>query len=899
MNVAGAGRRARHLVKQAGRVAAANLPEPLRSAYVRSRHLRIVEAAYPTLVDESFLRDIPDQGGRWITPEGMPPVPPGLGMEPLSRDEQGAVAEWLAAGPYDDDATLEARTDGHDDELGRAIAALRSRLKLAQPPAAPYHARGSHILFDARSLQSPAFGTRGIGRFAAAALAGVRTAVGDQRIELLIDPGLEPLPVELAGSCRLVARVRVDDVARFGVLIQPSPMTHAADPLMPLLDSDAHKIAIVFDFIPLHRPSLYLRHVGTRAEYGAALDALRRYDELACISHLALEESLRLLGPREAYVAWPAEIDAAHQVRAGEPSGPIVVMTGDEPRKNTFGALAAIGVATAGIDAERDVLVIGMAGQGTRVHHWSIAAAMRPGEAHTAGRLSDEELARILRNASVVVVPSFDEGLSLPVIEAVTNGANVVASDIPAHRELIGQGPYLVDPRNLRSFARTIRRYAGSRRSYPRQQAVLGSHEHLVLEQALSESALRHVGSSTAVVPAEHVHVAGASLRVALATPWTPQRSGVADFSATIGRELARHCDLTVLTTSDAFVEGIRHRSIDAALADPCALEREHDVVVSVIGNSHFHVPFLRLLTQMDAVAVLHDTRMTEFYLALRGVGGLEQVMLRGADVRRIDPSLEDQVADMRLLQDLALWEPMRRARAVITHSPTSAGRMEAETGIRPHVLPFANQRVPDGPVDDPSRGAARARLGWDDGAIHLVSFGFVDLRTKQADLVVETAAWLKQWGHDVRLHLAGSAPPPIAGQLREQAAAAGVPLDISGFLSEADFRERLLAASLGIQLRVSPVLGVSGPLSDLSAWGTPAIASAGLVADVGAPAYVSALPDAASPLMAAEAAEAALSNPMPEADREAARQAYLVDHSPGRYVDLLLDVLSKELARS
>ena len=41
---------------------------------------------------------------------------------------------------------------------------------------------------------------------------------------------------------------------------------------------------------------------------------------------------------------------------------------------------------------------------------------------------------------------------------------------------------------------------------------------------------------------------------------------------------------------------------------------------------------------------------------------------------------------------------------------------------------------------------------------MHLASFGFVDIRTKRSDLVVEAAAWLAQWGRRVVVHLVGSA---------------------------------------------------------------------------------------------------------------------------------------------
>jgi FkbM family methyltransferase len=879
------------------RLAVERLPGPLRAGIVRRRHLAHVQANLDQLVDPAYLGRVPAFTVDWITPEGMPVVPiEGLGFTPLDREQASAVRTWLDSGPYDDDAMLERRTDNHDDELGRVMAALRTRLRLAIVPDVPAPASGNRVLIDARSLQTAAFGTRGIGRFARSALEGVRSALGDDKVVLLVDPGLERLPSDLAGDCEQITRVTDASVGRFSVLIQPSPMTASADPLVPLLYSTAHRIAIVYDVIPMHYPSVYLRHAGARAEYAAALDALRCYDEFVCISQTVQRELAGVLNRTDVVssVAWPASIANVRKVKAGTPAGPIVVMTGDEPRKNTYGALAAIGAATAGSDEPRDVLVIGMAGQDTRVHHWSIHAALRPGEAVTAGRLSDDEMLATLHSAALVIVPSFDEGLSLPVIEAISCGANVVASDTLAHRELIGRGGYLVDPRNLRAFARTIRRYAGTRRSYPRQQSRLIAHRHGVLEQVLAERTLAKLGKTTVALPPAKIHATGSALSIGLATPWTPQKSGVADFSATIGRELAGLCDLTVYTTSDARVEApIRHASIDSVIARGST---DHDVLVTVLGNSHFHTTFLEVMRQVDSVAVLHDTRMVEYYLALRGPGGVSDLMLRGTGRRSLTPSLDEQINDMRLLQNAGLWEIAQRARALVMHSPCAAPLVEAQNGVRPFLLPFANQRVPEtDTVTVEDRRAARARLGWADDRIHLGTFGYVDIRTKMTDLVVESAAWLQQWGHPVALHVAGSAQPTLAEQLHRRAREAGlVDFEITGFLSEEAFRDHLLAVDAGVQLRVSPVLGVSGPLSDLAAWGTPAVASMGLAIDVDTPDYVHRLPDEASPVMVAAAIEELIAQPADTKMREAQRRDYLDAKSAARYAEGLLRILQE-----
>ncbi|MBU6280577.1 MAG: hypothetical protein KGN78_15165, partial [Actinomycetales bacterium] len=114
------------------------------------------------------------------------------------------------------------------------------------------------------------------------------------------------------------------------------------------------------------------------------------------------------------------------------------------------------------------------------------------------------------------------------------------------------------------------------------------------------------------------------------------------------------------------------------------------------------------------------------------------------------------------------------------------------------------------------------------------------------------------------------------------------------GFADEARFRDYLMAVDLGVQLRVSPLLGVSGPLSDLAAFGTPSLASLGLCQDVDTPAYVDRLPDEVSPLLVAEAVQARLSNLWDDGTREAMRQEYLLGKRPEVYARRLLDLLQQ-----
>jgi len=170
----------------------------------------------------------------------------------------------------------------------------------------------------------------------------------------------------------------------------------------------------------------------------------------------------------------------------------------------------------------------------------------------------------------------------------------------------------------------------------------------------------------------------------------------------------------------------------------------------------------------------------------------------------------------------------------------------------------------------------------------------------KLTDTVVESAAWLQQWGRKVHQHLVGSASAPLEAELTERAEKAGLTgFTITGYAPESTFRDYLLGVDLGIQLRVSPLLGVSGPLSDMAAYGTPAIANRGLAIDVDTPDFIDRLPDDVSPVMVAEAIETALAHPRSLEEREAMRREYLEQKSPQRYAEQLLGLLQGQVGAS
>jgi len=67
------------------------------------------------------------------------------------------------------------------------------------------------------------------------------------------------------------------------------------------------------------------------------------------------------------------------------------------------------------------------------------------GLVHQATNLPDAALAALMNNAQAVLAPSSVEGFDLPAVEACALGVPLIASDIPAHRELVPNA-HLIDP---------------------------------------------------------------------------------------------------------------------------------------------------------------------------------------------------------------------------------------------------------------------------------------------------------------------------------------------------------------------------------------------------------------------------------------------------------------------
>lgn len=95
---------------------------------------------------------------------------------------------------------------------------------------------------------------------------------------------------------------------------------------------------------------------------------------------------------------------------------------------------------------------------------------------HQLGVVGEEELWSLYGEASLFAFPSRHEGFGLPVIEAMSQSTPVVASDIPALREVAGGHARLVPPDDVEAWADAIEDLLGDENERRRLGAAGATH---------------------------------------------------------------------------------------------------------------------------------------------------------------------------------------------------------------------------------------------------------------------------------------------------------------------------------------------------------------------------------------------------------------------------------------
>lgn len=128
-----------------------------------------------------------------------------------------------------------------------------------------------------------------------------------------------------------------------------------------------------------------------------------------------------------------------------------------EPRKNYEGLAKAYARLKTRDGYALPLVIAGRTGWKMQQFDELLAELCIAGDVLRLGYVSDVELRWLYRNCFAVVYPSLWEGFGLPVVEALSQGAPVIASNVTSIPEILGDAGLLIDPHDVESMANAMR----------------------------------------------------------------------------------------------------------------------------------------------------------------------------------------------------------------------------------------------------------------------------------------------------------------------------------------------------------------------------------------------------------------------------------------------------------
>jgi glycosyltransferase involved in cell wall biosynthesis len=319
------------------------------------------------------------------------------------------------------------------------------------------------ILIDYRPALRQRTGVGGFARALAASLAGALPA--GERVTLFSSSWKDRLArTSLAGTDVVDCRIPVKLLNLAWHRAEWPPVEWLAgtvdvvQSLHPLLlpSRGAVQFITVHDLDFLDHPERSTAEI--RRDYAAlaASHAARADGILVPSAHAASLVTSRLGVGAGRVVIFPPVTPGLERRVEPAPFGPILFVGTIEPRKNVTGLIAAYERLLAAMPNAPHLVLAGAVAPGAK--SLLRASSTATARIESRGYVPDDQLKALYQSASMLVLPSFEEGFGIPVAEAMSIGVPVVVSNRGSLRETAGDAALTVDPDDHAALAAAMQR---------------------------------------------------------------------------------------------------------------------------------------------------------------------------------------------------------------------------------------------------------------------------------------------------------------------------------------------------------------------------------------------------------------------------------------------------------
>jgi glycosyltransferase involved in cell wall biosynthesis len=731
------------------------------------------------------------------------------------------------------------------------------------------------VYIDARCLQDENFAFRGVG-YHSYTLLKYAKKYNVRKLIAILDDDLPPLKekhINLFDSIQTYStptEIKQQNESVF--LISLSPMTHPQWKLGPLIEnSNITSAAILYDFIPLdyENNKVYFPKISQKRAYTTNLLWLKKFDLYSSISSSTAIRAKTLLDlKKENIVVTGCAIRdqfidnhnnnlSPTNKTSFKPLTYCICVSGSDPRKNPELILESIaeinkmghdlGLKLVGNinDYLKNQLIKKFGDLGGNINNLEFISGV-----------SDENLKKLYKNALVSISPSKAEGFSIPVIEAIASKCPSIASSIPAHQELLETDAlFSIDsPKELTNKILDLLDNPDliKRMIITQSQLIEKFKEPIVAERFWNLLINNQKNNETRITSI--TSIGKSKPRIAFLSPFPPDKSGIADYTAKSLEEIGK------LAIVDVFTDAIPQKSFPGIrnifpLSEKPFQSNEYDKVVSIIGNSHYHTEILKYHLQYGGACIQHDNRMAELYAWNMGheqfAKKASQLTKRNVEIAECQTWLKDP----SLLPTLFLEDIIKKSKPLIFHSKVTQKLVKEMYGVDTDYLPFSSYRhFSDNELTHETKLATKKKLNLPLEDIIISTFGLVTETKAPFDCIYATY-FLNKWGVPATFYFVGE-----TGALNEPllnlAENLGIPTKIkslNSWTSEETYKDFLLASDFAIQLRTYGFGGLSGAILDCISSGLPTVVNEDLAEATNSPKFMLRTNDHISALLMAE----------------------------------------------
>jgi len=334
-----------------------------------------------------------------------------------------------------------------------------------------------HICIDARISRGSWF--TGVGKYTISLVDQLACLAPDNTYTILVHPAAGPIPVREPERFRIVPlRVSVGSIKQHlwiprWVKSQGIDVVLHTHPVSAMLAQPCASVTVILDVYPLRFPEYY--GLAARLAYKLLVPrAVRRNDRCIAISQCTKQDAVSFLSvasekvdvvhlaASEIFRPIPKGPSLDEVLRSYGVDRPYVLYHGNKrPHKNVVGLLRSFWQLKRQSALPHKLVVTGQ--DNPREHEFDFSALRRvigelgmESEVHFTGLVLEEDVPYVYSGADLLAMPSYYEGFGLPALEAMACGTPVVASNVGAIPEVMGNAAVLVSPYDIAALADAI-----------------------------------------------------------------------------------------------------------------------------------------------------------------------------------------------------------------------------------------------------------------------------------------------------------------------------------------------------------------------------------------------------------------------------------------------------------